>query len=417
METIAIAHYRSKSSKGFFGTYSKWNELARKDGVRFQDVVYDPDADNGKEAYKKADWLVRNSGALIIREEVSFLNDEIFRQIVLERLKQGLKVLVIAPPKPSAQVPDYSLEPFINYFGIERTDIGVFSDTPFEKTDKISPRLFEVNRAEHPYAFRDMQLFADVDRVIIDSANILKLHGAAQSLLVAPTEKTAVVDISKDLFVDWSSPDLPVLAGNYHLESGGALIVLFGSLLHDPYTGYRGHNFDGIDNNLQFARNLITYLTGRGKSTRDYELEAYGLLRRIERNLVDVVRYGLSDKEKQWWEYCVPDKIKDKCKGRCKREGEKLPPEAYLELIDLIKLIQTNWDSFSEGLKTVGYEGGKSKLQSWLGVDRLLEIRKLSAHALKGYVACTSITHDDIQNLKLTDKKVIELYNKLVGII
>lgn len=84
-----------------------------------------------------------------------------------------------------------------------------------------------------------------------------------------------------------------------------------------------------------------------------------------------------------WWTDGVPRPIRVQCASRQEEEGkrDKVPPEAYLTLIDLRVVIQKNWGICSKGIESVSEATGKDRGTSW--IVEVNEVRKIWAHPLK----------------------------------
>ena len=163
-------------------------------------------------------------------------------------------------------------------------------------------------------------------------------------------------------------------------ETSTRVLALSGSILVDRELERTG--------NRKFATNLLRWATG----TLGTKPTAKEYLDQIEISLYDTIKSVLSRKSKDWDTDCVPDKVKEKCQLKMadKRGSE---PQAYFDLVDLKKTIEHNWTMFEPHFIRVGWAGGKSKALHWL--DRVNEIRKLSAHPVRAHVLETRLTNDD----------------------
>jgi hypothetical protein len=108
------------------------------------------------------------------------------------------------------------------------------------------------------------------------------------------------------------------------------------------------------------------------------------LLESIEVRLSDWV-IALLKKEygQDWWTDGIPTSVRVQCAERQEEEGtrRRVPPEAYLTLIDLRTIIQRNWSLYKDTMEAVCGSAGKERATQWL-VD-VNELRKLWAHPLK----------------------------------
>lgn len=110
--------------------------------------------------------------------------------------------------------------------------------------------------------------------------------------------------------------------------------------------------------------------------------------------------------EQQWWTAGVKSTIRIKCASIQESEGENdnVPKWAYLTLIDIKAIIETNWSLFSSAMEEVANIQGKAKATSW--ITAINEKRKLWAHPLKQkYV---SIDPSDINKIKTYQAKLRE---------
>lgn len=250
--------------------------------------------------------------------------------------------------------------------------------------------------------FRDVRLFAGVEDVQIQHPNAIWYGGESLPVLVAD-ETYLVVDGEKDLPVDWNARELSCIAAWHGLEHGGVL-AMSGGYFHDPYDGPTGIRWLGIDANQRLAQNVIRYLTeGRPAQTPEDRCQ------RIEINLADFVFGILNKAHTDWWTEFVPLPVRQKCAQRQEEENNRLPKQAYFDLIDLKTVMHKNWALFEQHFRNAKQEGGKDKSLGWM--DKLNELRRLVGHPLKKHVAGYSFTEEEGRLLREAD----DLAKRLLG--
>lgn len=84
-----------------------------------------------------------------------------------------------------------------------------------------------------------------------------------------------------------------------------------------------------------------------------------------------------------WWTDGIPEQVRVQCvtKREQEPEGQSLPAEAYLTLIDLRDIVRKNWRFFAAQFEEIGDRSGKDRATQWI-VD-INEVRKLWAHPIK----------------------------------
>jgi hypothetical protein len=250
--------------------------------------------------------------------------------------------------------------------------------------------------------FRDVRLFAGVDEVRIQHPNAIWYGGESLPVLIADDEYLAI-DGEKDLPLDWNARELACIAA-WHGSAHGGVLAMSGGYFHDPYDGPTGVRWPGIEANERLAQNVIRYLTeGRPSETPEDRCQ------RIEINLADFVFGILKKAHTDWWTEFVPLPVRQKCAQRQEEENNRLPKEAYFDLIDLKTVMHKNWSLFEQHFRNAKCEGGKDKSLAWM--DKLNELRRLVGHPLKKHVAGYSFSDEERQLLRDGD----ELAKRLLG--
>ena len=249
-----------------------------------------------------------------------------------------------------------------------------------------------------------MRLFAGVDEVQIGLPNAVWYGGDSLPVLVAD-DRYPVSDGESDLPSDWNARELACAAAWHGADQGGVL-AMSGNYFLDPFDGFTGLHFPGIEANQSLARNVVKYLTeGRPPVTPEDRCQ------RIEINLADVVFGILKQSHRDWWTEYVPLTIRQKCAERQEEEKNRLPKEAYFDLIDLKTAIHKNWTLFESHFRNAKCEGGKDKSLAWM--DKLNELRRMVGHPLKKHVSGYSFSEQDQQMLRDCDelaKRLLDSY-------
>jgi len=132
----------------------------------------------------------------------------------------------------------------------------------------------------------------------------------------------------------------------------------------------------GIQQNARLADNLICYavkIAGAGVTPAQH-------CKRAEKNLATFVLTALQlHCGVKWWHKGIPLNIRQECVQRKEEEPHReFPKDAYLNLIDLKKIMERNWPLFQSYFKKIGESQSKDKALSWM--ERFNEIRRLQAH-------------------------------------
>ena len=108
---------------------------------------------------------------------------------------------------------------------------------------------------------------------------------------------------------------------------------------------------------------------------RHIEVTIHALIRDIL-----VRRHG--DGEAGWWRKGVPEAVRVKCQDRRERDAdEPCDPYCYTDLLDLAKIIETQWSLFKDRFPT-RYSSNRKALLDDLG--RLNRIRNKVMHPVRG---------------------------------
>ena len=97
----------------------------------------------------------------------------------------------------------------------------------------------------------------------------------------------------------------------------------------------------------------------------------------------------------------MPLPVRQKCAQRQEEENNRLPKEAYFDLIDLKTVMHKNWSLFEPHFRKAQCEGGKDKSLGWMA--KLNELRRLVGHPLKKHVAGYSFSDQEGQLLRDAD--------------
>ncbi len=145
---------------------------------------------------------------------------------------------------------------------------------------------------------------------------------------------------------------------------------------------------DGVQSTLKFIEGLSTvspfHFVSLGWQT-DRQLEHEDLGRTLNRIEVMLCQFVLDALRKEfgerWWTEGVPLPTRRACADRQEEEGQELPKEAYLMLIDLRKIVESNWPIFQHRMQQLSEKSGKQRATAWIG--ELNELRKYWAHPIK----------------------------------
>lgn len=371
--------------------YREWRSLAQERGIEIKGHLVR--GENDREAYQTAHQLVEDADALIMTTS-SFLHDPSLVSLITARVQSGVPILV--KPTPPA---DPKIRAFLAQFDIEPTDIGVFDPEAAPARDSLSLTL---ERLRDPASFRDSQLFAGVNKLVVVQAQVVRCGSRSFPLLVVPEERAAVVELSTDLPPDWVGRELTCMAA--FSPSGETVIVISGSILTDRLIGPKSLEWPGENANRRFALNLLDRLV-RGQQSRPEADLGYQLCRQIEHALMELLESALGSPLDEWWFERVPLPIRQKCAQRREEEQGRYPIQAYLDLTDLKQIIEHNWKVFEPAVRDAGWQGGKSQALSWFG--RVNEVRRLVMHPLKAHVSQATLTTAEVAFLQDCRNRIV----------
>jgi hypothetical protein len=98
--------------------------------------------------------------------------------------------------------------------------------------------------------------------------------------------------------------------------------------------------------------------------------------------------------------------IRKKCAERREEEDGQFPVHAYLDLIDLKKIMEKHFALFDAAFREVGRTGGRKELE-WL--ETLNKLRRFVGHPLKVFVTDYKFSDADLIFLRETDELVRKL--------
>lgn len=341
---------------------TRWSRLANEIGAPLRD--YDAPPGNLESIAK----FIRNAAGMILPYE-NFLRTPELSTVIQECVATGRRILSIVGQN-NLEV----LNPFLGNYGVAGTLLAVH-----DLTSKLQPRLVELDRSSSPDSFRPHPLNAGVQTLVLQHPYAIRYHGIAIPVLTLPLDRIGITDQRTDLFADWTTPDLSCLVLSPVGESGGLLSISCG-LISDPYVGPMGDEFPGIEaaDNKVLASNILKWLSGQRLEVANASSTAFDLIDRIERSLIDFTALKLRSHMADWWTEGIPLQVRQECATRSEEEGNKFPKAAYLDLIDIKKILESNWVLFESDLAVVGWKGGKRAALSWF--DQLNSTRKYVMH-------------------------------------
>jgi hypothetical protein len=128
--------------------------------------------------------------------------------------------------------------------------------------------------------------------------------------------------------------------------------------------------------------NLI--LLGRERDGEQSEYDAGEVIGEIELQLFEWLLSRLKTSfGERWWTEGIPETIRVQCVTRREQEGEgeSLPPEAYLMLIDFRDIVRKHWGLCGSTMEQIAEAHGKDTATHW--IVELNEMRKVWAHPIK----------------------------------
>lgn len=389
---MLIAYLAALGPKDRF-CYQRLSDLAKEMGsdIRFVRAV-DYDEDSVQSAWTAFAQLLREADAFFMPDDTVAYSEEYTEQLY-ERVEAGSRLLV--------RLDENYLDrqnAFLSKFDLTGTRVRIRS---------VSSRLVTLRRSAD--TFRDVRLFGGVEEVEVQQPNAIWYGGESLPVLVADNQYLAI-NGETDLPSDWNARELACAAA-WHGAGQGGVLAMSGAYFSDPYEGATGVHWPGIEPNMKLARNVLQYLAeGRSHATPEDRCQ------RIEINLADFVFGVLKRSSQEWWTELVPLTIRQKCAQRQEEERNRLPKEAYFDLIDLKTVMHKNWslfEPFFQAASSTESTGGKDKSLAWL--DKLNELRRLVGHPLKKHVSGYSFTVQEQELLRTADELAKRLVDNFRG--
>jgi hypothetical protein len=125
----------------------------------------------------------------------------------------------------------------------------------------------------------------------------------------------------------------------------------------------------------------------------------YDKITDIEKRLHNFIRDSLikefGDSEQEWWVQGVPLNVRMECQVMCERDNRKNPPYNYTYLINLIEILDKNWNIFEPHYQCISTEY-RSKREFLNCLNKLNNIRNTIMHPIREQ---EGIPEDDSQFL------------------
>lgn len=276
-----------------------------------------------------------------------------------------------------------------------------------------------------PHCFRHPELFAGVERVIVQDATAIHCCGESCPVLVAPialglyTEDFDALGHRETSYGPWRTTvddqiaNLACIAAWYGLN-GEAAMVIRGDIFDDPPAHLQGTiPYPSILENKQFAMNVLRFLAASTPHRAGLGCTPYELFDSIERNLVDFVIAVLKSVfgNDNWWFEGVPTPIRKDCATRQQEEKSTFSIEVFMHFINLKTIIDHNWKHFDHHFSRLG--GGRRKKNDYLAdFDRLNETRRFVMHSIKAHRSGWKAKPEDVDFLKQQALQAAELLDR-----
>jgi hypothetical protein len=362
---------------------SRFRELAAEAGAPLRDFDNSVNVDSFRRTLEDC------NGIIVSRK--TFLDGAAYEKALRGSIFDGKPCLVEPDPNHADQ-----FTRLLSGFDAKVTRFGVFTAD--------SQNAVRIGRSDDPTAFRDPEILANVGSIEVTLPTLIDYGPKATPIFTIPPLDVIYVDLDTDWLASWESPEMTCMVRTGPDPEHRNLAVLAGGLFYDRYAGKLGEDLRGIEINMTLAKNVISWLAGTSIPT-DPAINAFSLVDSIERHLhqrvTSVLSTFLGD---GWWHQGVPLPIRTKCAERREIEGEKLPRQGYLDLIDMKAIMEKNWTSFEAEMSSAGWSGGKAKSLAWF--DKLNEIRRKVMHPAKRLFAAGQVTPDELAFLE-------DIYNRL----
>lgn len=389
-----------------FAGHDRFLALAHEQGLEVHSIRLEraDDPANMKVVLRQ----IQSAQGFWIRDPV-LLGDQRVRDAVEARLRSGAVAIAELNWQPQHG------DDWFQHLGLEGTSVRAVRSDSLALDRFPHPMLVPVDRESYDYGFRDTSLFRGVNELLLQQASGVGCFGDAQVVLAVPSSNVQLLDICTDYFIlGLPRPELPVVATSGLPDWRGQVIAFHVGIFHDPYQGPFGAEFPGIvaADNQRFAQNLLRVVSdGRPPVGTSWE-DAYALINDIETGVARLTARILSaNAGADWFDQCIPQRIREKCRARQIEESAGFPIAAYLDLIDYKAIWKENWSVFASLFDQ--HAPPASKTRSLHFLQEVNPLRALAAHPTKRLLGGLSSPTEDQMDLLRRCKATVASLNQL----
>lgn len=245
-----------------------------------------------------------------------------------------------------------SLRELFKAFDVRASEIKVdmtLTHTPYNRSSSIG--YFRKSDG----ALRDPYLFKGVGQILVSTPNLINFAGEAFPIIDASEAVNSFVDRG-DRFTAALEGTIPAV-GVVRQPGDEYQLILSGSYLADPTEVLAGP-IPGIDENQEFADNVISALSGAAKTSNNIQQKCYALFNRLERSLGKLILDVIPKNNLSHW-------ISQRTRDALMDDGQLRYENANFG--NLCHIVKDNWTSFQRRFNGVGKQ---EVLNSLFGVAK-----------------------------------------------
>jgi ABC-type cobalt transport system substrate-binding protein len=249
--------------------------------------------DDVRSKISDADILVSFNGMNFLKSAGHFKDE--FQKQLIKKIQSGTPIFARLWEYPYESIEDLMV-PVCNVIGATPLYYRVYSKTNRPENDP-NPYCTLFDKAKD--ALRDPDLFKGVNSVYADSATLINYDPVLFPMIDADPSSYRLVDPG-DLFFKGSLGMKNTIAVRGD-RFDSVQILYTGDMFINPFTDMMGRMHYGLQKNIKFAENIISYLDAAISKPMLYEAKCYELFNQLERRLGLLIEKQLSTEQILTW--------------------------------------------------------------------------------------------------------------------
>ena len=277
-----------------------------------------------------SDILISFNGMDFLKMAGSFRDE--FHTRLISKIKEGTPLLCKLLEHRKEEV--NLMQPICKVLGASALYYRVYSDINRPENDP-NPYCITFDKAKS--TLRDPQLFKGVKRVYGNRSSLVNYEPDLYPLIDIESTEYKFVD-EGDLFFHGSLGMRNTIAVRGELYD--SIQVLYtGDLFENSRTDMMGRLHHGINENKQFAKNIIQCIDDAIDKPEAHEATCYELFSQLERQLGILIDAHLNEEQINQW-----------IDGNCQDSHYKRTNLGQLNFLELVKIISSHWRYFDSYL-------------------------------------------------------------------